>query len=35
MLDQLDLSAVCAVALDVDGTLAGPDSLVNDRTIRR
>lgn len=33
MLDQLDLSAVCAVALDVDGTLAGPDSLVNDRTI--
>lgn len=33
MLDHLDLSAVSAVALDVDGTLAGPDSLVNDRTI--
>ncbi len=33
MLDQLDLSAVCAVARDVNGTLAGPDSLVNDRTI--
>ncbi len=33
MLDHLDLTAVSAVALDVDGTLAGPDSLVNDRTI--
>lgn len=30
---QLDLSAVRAVALDVDGTLAGPDSQVSERTI--
>ncbi|MFT4217451.1 MAG: HAD family hydrolase [Micropruina sp.] len=34
MLDHLDLSAVRAVAVDVDGTLAGPDSRVSDRTIR-
>lgn len=33
MLDHLDLSAVRAVALDVDGTLAGPDSQVTDRAI--
>lgn len=33
MLDQLDLSAVRAVALDVDGTLARPDSEVSDRAI--
>lgn len=34
MLDHLDLSTVRAVALDVDGTLAGADSLVTPRTIR-
>ncbi len=34
MLDHLDLSAVRAVALDVDGTLAGTDSLVTPRTIQ-
>lgn len=33
MLDQLDLTAVRAVALDVDGTLAGPDSEVSERAI--
>lgn len=33
MLDQLDLSTVRAVALDVDGTLAGPDSQVSRRAI--
>lgn len=33
MLDRLDLSAVRAVALDVDGTLAGTDSKVSPRTI--
>lgn len=33
MLDRLDLSAVRAVALDVDGTLAGPDSQVSPRAI--
>ena len=33
MLDQLDLSAVRAVALDVDGTLAGADSRVSERGI--
>lgn len=31
---HLDLSTVRAVALDVDGTLAGPDSQVSERTIR-
>lgn len=33
MLDRLNLSAVRAVALDVDGTLAGADSKVSPRTI--
>lgn len=33
MLDHLDLSSVRAVALDVDGTLAGDDSRVSPRTI--
>lgn len=33
MLDRLDLSAVRAVALDVDGTLAGPDSQVSGRAV--
>lgn len=33
MLDRLDLSAVRAVALDVDGTLAGADSKVSPRTV--
>jgi len=33
MLDHLDLTAVRAVALDVDGTLAGVDSRVSARTI--
>ena len=33
MLDRLDLSAVRAVALDVDGTLAGDDAQVSERAI--